>query len=135
MELKMTSSRSTLLVVLAALSTLATATQAFADNPVQGRWSAQLPGGAVTYYHFRAGTVEPDGTIQGRFEHMYLDEHGERVLHGTYVLAPFGPWGRWGKLTLLFDNGLKIKDVEHREPGVLKLHHVGLGRVVTYHRQ
>jgi hypothetical protein len=131
----MSSPRSVAILILAVLLGLATTAEA-SSNPVQGRWTAQLPGGALSYYHFKAGTVEPDGNIQGRFVHMYLDVHGaERLVHGTYVLAPFGPWGKWGKLTLLFDNGLQIKDIEPREPGVLKLHHVGLGHIVTYFRQ
>jgi hypothetical protein len=128
--------RSALVLSFALVLSLSTASIAHAGNPVQGRWTAQLPGGSLSYYHFKAGVVESDGTTQGRFVHMYLDERsGERLVHGTYVLAPYGPWGNWGKLTLLFDDGRQIKDIEHREPGVLKLYHVALGRAVIYHRQ
>jgi len=127
--------RSVAIIALVSLSALAAIPEARA-NPVQGRWTAQLPSGGLSYYHFKGGTTEPDGTIQGRFEHLYLDERGaQKLVHGTYTLAPFGPWGKWGKLTLMFDNGLRIKDIEHREPGVLKLHHFALGHAVTYYRQ
>jgi hypothetical protein len=41
---------------LVGLLSLGATSTAWANNPVAGRWVARLPGGAVSYYHFHAGT-------------------------------------------------------------------------------
>jgi len=63
-----------------------------------------------------------------------VDDHGvEHTLNGTYVLVP--TIGNRGRLRLQFDDGLRIRDVEHGGNGVLQLRHVGMNRVITYYRQ
>jgi hypothetical protein len=118
---------------LACLLSLGVVTTAQA-NPVAGRWVARLPGGAVSSYAFDAGAVSADNSIHGRFTHVYVDDHGvEHTLNGTYVLVP--TIGNRGRLRLLFDDGLRIRDVEHAGNGVLQLRHIGLNRIITYYRQ
>jgi len=119
---------------LAVVGALLAVSTASAHNAIEGRWAARLPGGAVSYYQFLPGTVHPDDTIQGRFHHVYLDDRGvERTVHGTYVLLT--TIGNRGRLTLFFDDGQRVKDVEHGGGSVLQLRHVGLNRIVTYYRQ
>ena len=119
---------------LTCLLSLAVVATAQAHNSVVGKWSAQLPGGATSYYTFFTGAQHPDDSSQGRFEHTYVDEHGvEHTMGGTYVLVH--TIANRGRLTLLFDDGLRVKDVEHGNNNVLQLRHVGLNRIITYYRQ
>jgi hypothetical protein len=119
---------------LACVLCLAAVSTAHAHNPLVGNWAARLPGGAVSYYTFQVGAVHPDDSIQGRFQHTFMDDRGvQHTLHGTYVLVT--TIGNRGRLTLLFDDGLKVKDVEHGGNNVLQLRHVGMNRNITYFRQ
>ncbi len=125
--------RLVLTALLAGLSLCVGASAAFAHAPVEGRWVARLPGGGISYYQFHAATRHPDDTFQGRFEHVYIDDRGvERTMHGTYLLTTVANRGR---LTLLFDDGSRTTDIEHRGEGVLLLRHIGQGRMIADARQ
>jgi hypothetical protein len=127
------SRRIVLLALVAGLSLFAGVSSAYARAPVEGRWAARLPGGAVSYYHFHGATRHPDDTFQGRFDHVFIDDRGiERTVHGTYLLSTVANRGR---LTLLFDDGSRTTDVEHRAEGVLLLRHLGSGQMIAFVRQ
>jgi hypothetical protein len=117
------------LLIGAVLTTTATAQAA---NPIHGRWIAQSAAGGSSYYHFHAAAEHNGSFDRGRFVHVYTDPSGRQVvLHGTYRLHHVGHRGR---LHLVFDNGMRLNDVEHSNGKWLMLRHAGSGLVITYSR-
>jgi hypothetical protein len=131
----MTSSiRSASIGFLACFLALAAVSTAHAHNNLTGSWVARLPGGAVSSYTFGPGVVHADDSIHGRFQHTFVDDRGvQHTVQGGYILVP--TIANRGRLTLRFDDGLIVKDVEHGGANFLQLRHVGLNRNITYFRQ